>query len=79
MDDAYERRAETRRRTMTSQLAHSKEHAEQLALERTDGLTPNQRAEAIWDLVCELEALRGTSAAELRFDRSVARLERRRR
>jgi hypothetical protein len=77
MDDGFEKRAAERRVTMQVNVAHSRAEVEALERARERALPPHARAEAIWPLVCELWIMRGGDAAELRFDRSVARVERR--
>jgi len=79
MDEAYERRAAERRAEMVAFLAHSKSEIEAAEARIDAQLTPEERPVAIWSLVCQLSTLRGIDAAELRLDRSLARIERRRR
>jgi hypothetical protein len=79
VSDGFEERAAERRATMQVHVAHSRAEVEALERARERALPPHARAEAIWPLVRELWIMRGGDAAELRFDRSVARLERRRR
>jgi len=75
--DGFEERAAERRATMQVRVARSRAEVEALERARERALPPHARAEAIWPLVCELWIMRGGDAAELRFDRSVARVERR--
>ena len=79
MDDAFSERAIVRRRTMVARVARSREEAVALERERDAAMSAAERVEAIWALVCELEAIRGGDGTELRLDRSLGRLERRRR
>lgn len=77
MPEGFENRAKLRRSTMTVKVARSREEREAFERERESLLLPHERAEAIWGLVTELMALRGSDGSELRLDRSFARLERR--
>jgi hypothetical protein len=77
MDEAYERRAAERRKTMTVTVGRSPEAAAALRIASDLSLEPHERVEAIWPLVCALARIRGIDASELRLDRSVARVERR--
>lgn len=77
MAGTFEERAKLRRQTMTAHVAHSKAEAIAFGRALESNLQPFERAEAIWSLVCRLMAARGGNAAELRFDRSVGRVERR--
>lgn len=79
VDHAYENRAAERRKSMTSDLVRSAEQAAALGRKSDLSLEPQRRVESIWALVCELAALRGIDASELRFDRSASRVERRKR
>lgn len=72
-------RARERRRSMVARVARSKGEAQAISDELEDALLPFERAEAIWALTCELGSMRGLDASEFRLDRSLARLERRRR
>jgi hypothetical protein len=78
-DPDFAKRAEERRRSMTAFVARSWAQADAIgaALERR--MTPEQRAEAVWGLTCELWSNGGDDGSQFRLDRSVARLERRRR
>jgi hypothetical protein len=64
---------------MTARVARSKDEVVAFEAERDEQLLPHERVESIWALVCEIDRIRGGDGTELRFDRSVARLERRRR
>jgi hypothetical protein len=77
MEDSFEKRAAARRKTMTGHVAHSIAGARVLERARDEQLEPFQRAEAIWGLVRDLAAVRGSDGSELRLDRSLARVERR--
>jgi hypothetical protein len=77
MADRSVERAEERRATMVVKVARSKAEAIQFERERDQQLSPAQRAEAIWDLTCDLFRIRNGDESELRFDRSVARVKRR--
>jgi len=77
--DAFKGRAEKRRTSMTAKVAHSKAEAAAFERARDREFSSSERAEAIWPLVCEMFLAQGGDPDELRFDRSVARLERRRR
>jgi len=76
VDEAFQRRAQDRRETMIARVARSRQERELLEYERDASLEPFRRAEAIWPLVCELAALKGDDATELRLDRSTAGVER---
>lgn len=77
--DEFEQRSLERRRSMTAWLARSKAEAavRHEALDRS--MPPAQRAEAVWTLTWELWSTGGRDGGQRRLDRSVARLERRRR
>jgi hypothetical protein len=77
--DAYHERAAERRRSMVARVARSKDEAAAVTREFEAALDPAERPDAIWTLTCELALLRGMDESELRFDRSSARVERRRR
>ena len=77
MADTFEARAAARRETMTARVARSKEEAESIERALEAQLKPSERAEAIWGLVREPSAARGSDGSELRLDRSLARVERR--
>jgi hypothetical protein len=79
MDEAYERRAAERRATMTAIVVRSPQALAAVKAENIRRIEPHRRAELIWPLVCELAAIQGVDERQLQFDRSVARLERRRR
>jgi hypothetical protein len=79
MDEAYERRAEERRRTMTVAVTRSPEAAAAIGAANDLALEPHRRAELIWPLVCEPARIQVVDASELRFDRSAARVEWRKR
>jgi len=78
-EDTFEQRVALRRATMTARLVHSHEAADRVSEELERMIEPSKRAEAIWGLTCELARLQGLDESELRLDRSVARLERRKR
>lgn len=77
MAGTFEERSKHRRETMSGHVAHSKLEARALERAREQSLEPYERAEAIWGLVCDLVAARGSDGAELRLDRSLGRVERR--
>ncbi len=79
MDKAFQERAWRRRQGMSARLARTREQRDAFETKREEALEPFRRAEAIWSLVCDVEALRGENGAQLRLDRSLARVERRRR
>ena len=79
MDGSFKQRSAERRKTMTVRVARSRQEMEAFEVERERSLEPFRRAEAIWPLVCELEMMRGGDGTEFRLDRSLARVERRRR
>lgn len=62
---------------MIVKVAHSKAEAIRFERERDRQLSPAERAEAVWDLTCDLFRMGGGDESELRLDRSVARVERR--
>lgn len=66
-----------RRQEMSARIARTREQRHAFESEREKTLEPFRRAEAIWSLVCDVEALRGENGAQLRLDRSLARVERR--
>jgi hypothetical protein len=78
-DDATDARAERRRSTMVARVARSPREAQAITDEFNAALEPSERAEAIYALTCELSALRGVDGSEFRLDRSLARVERRKR
>lgn len=77
MDKGFQERARRRRQGMSARLARTGEQRDAFEGEREGALEPFRRAEAVWSLVCDLEALRGENGAQLRLDRSLARVERR--
>jgi hypothetical protein len=79
MVNEFEQRAAERRKSMTAHLARSKEDAQKYADEFDRAMSPVERVEAIWDLSWKLWTAGGERGTQRRLDRSVARLERRRR
>jgi hypothetical protein len=78
MDDAARARADERQRTWTSRLARSKEEAQSFEDASDDGLTSEQRLLMVWDITRKMAAIGSVDASELRLDRSITRIERRR-
>jgi len=79
MPESFNARSAARHATMTGKIARSKAEARILERERSRQLSPAQRVEAIWALTCDLYTIRNGDEFELRLDRSLARVERRRR
>jgi hypothetical protein len=79
MEHSFAERAAARRKDMVAQVARTREERRAFEFERDRSLPPYRRAEAIWGLVRDLVTLRGEDGTQLRLDRSVARVERRRR
>jgi hypothetical protein len=75
--DSFEERAKARRASWRGYVARSAEEAARLEREIEASLTGAERVEAIWGLVLRMPW--GDDASEYRLDRSVARVERRRR
>ena len=75
--DARERRAVQRRETWNSYTARSAEEAAAHERAQEAATNPQERVNAIWELVLRMPW--GADAAEYRLDRSLGRVERRRR
>ena len=75
--DSFEERATARRAGWRGYVARSAAEAARYEREIDAALTGAERVEAIWDLVLRMPW--GNDASEYRLDRSVARVERRRR
>jgi hypothetical protein len=77
VDEAYERRAAERRATWRGTVAHSFDEAEAISRAGDRELSPSERVELIWTLVQRMPW--GNNASQFRLDRTLGRIERRRR
>ena len=75
--DSSESRAAARRASWHGYIARSAAEADQYQRQMEAAIPPQERVEAIWELV--IQSPWGKDAAEHGFDRSSARVERRRR
>ncbi|HUY11681.1 MAG TPA: hypothetical protein VMV73_05415, partial [Candidatus Dormibacteraeota bacterium] len=75
--DAFEQRAKIRRETWRGFVAHSPAQAATFEREAVIAMTPEERVAAIWELVLRMPW--GSDGTEHRLDRSLARVERRKR
>lgn len=78
-DPAFVKRAAKRRRSMNAATLRSKEALYDVERRRDAAIGPIDRVEAVWAFTRELSLLRGIDGTEFRFDRSIARVERRKR
>jgi hypothetical protein len=75
--DASQKRAAERRRTWFGVVARSPEEAEAISRAADAAMTPVERMELVWELTLRMPW--GDNATEFRLDRTVGRVERRRR
>jgi hypothetical protein len=75
--DGFEKRAAERRRTWSGVVARSPEQAEAVSRAADAAMTPVERMELVWELTLRMPW--GDDATEFRLDRTVGRVERRRR
>jgi hypothetical protein len=75
--DGCEERAAERRRTWSGVVARSAEEAEVISRAADAAMTPIERMELVWELTLRMPW--GDDATEFRLDRTLGRVERRRR
>lgn len=75
--ETFEQRAQRRRATWTGFLARSPDQLAAFERNAIRAMAPEERVAAIWGLVLAMPGR--NDAAEYRLDRSLARLERRKR
>jgi hypothetical protein len=75
--DESENHAAERRRTWTGVVVHSAKEAEAISRASDAAMSPSERVELVWQLTLGMPW--GDDATEFRLDRTVGRVERRRR